>query len=136
MTCGRSVVFSSTPVSSTNKTDRHDITEILLKVALKPQPYLLKWFNKQQCGARTAYNSGEPEFTHGLQKGSCCSIYIFLCSVFFVQLPFFSHQILSARLRITTFDSSFGIFMLLLLQFSKKQGNNKTEIINLTHQKL
>jgi hypothetical protein len=29
--CGRSVVFSG---SSTNKTDRHDITEILLKVAL------------------------------------------------------------------------------------------------------
>jgi hypothetical protein len=30
------------PVSSTNKTDRHDITEILLKVALdtiKPEPY-------------------------------------------------------------------------------------------------
>jgi hypothetical protein len=26
--------FPSTPVSSTNKTDRHDITEILLKVAL------------------------------------------------------------------------------------------------------
>jgi len=25
-----------TPVSSTNKTDRHDIAEILLKVALKP----------------------------------------------------------------------------------------------------
>jgi hypothetical protein len=25
---------SGTPVSSTNKTDRHDITEILLKVAL------------------------------------------------------------------------------------------------------
>jgi hypothetical protein len=35
MTCGRSVVFSlGTPVCSTNKTDRHDITEILLKVAL------------------------------------------------------------------------------------------------------
>ena len=34
LTCGRSVVFSATPVSSTNKTDRHDITEILLKVAL------------------------------------------------------------------------------------------------------
>jgi hypothetical protein len=32
-----------TPVSSTNKTDRHDITEILLKVALntiKPNPPL------------------------------------------------------------------------------------------------
>jgi len=28
------VVFSGTPVSSTNKTDNHDITEILLKVVL------------------------------------------------------------------------------------------------------
>jgi len=32
VTCDRSVVFSGTPVSSTNKADRHDITEILLKV--------------------------------------------------------------------------------------------------------
>jgi hypothetical protein len=35
VTCGKLVVFSGTPVSSTNKTDRHDIAEILLKVALK-----------------------------------------------------------------------------------------------------
>jgi len=34
VTCDRSVVFSGPPVSFTNKTDRHDITEILLKVAL------------------------------------------------------------------------------------------------------
>ena len=34
VTCDRSVVFSGTLVSSTNKTDHHDITEILLKVAL------------------------------------------------------------------------------------------------------
>ena len=34
MTCDRSVVFSG---SSTNKTDRHDITEILLKMALNKQ---------------------------------------------------------------------------------------------------
>jgi hypothetical protein len=36
VTCGRTVVWFSpgTPVSFTNKTDRHDITEILLKVAL------------------------------------------------------------------------------------------------------
>ena len=33
VTCGRSVVFSGTQVSSTNKTDRNDIIEILLKVA-------------------------------------------------------------------------------------------------------
>ena len=37
MISSRSVVFSpGTPVSATNKTDRHDITEILLKVALNP----------------------------------------------------------------------------------------------------
>ena len=35
MICGRSVVFSQcTPVSSTNKAHRHDIAEILVKVAL------------------------------------------------------------------------------------------------------
>ena len=32
--CDRSVVFSGPPVSYTNKTDSHNITEILLKVAL------------------------------------------------------------------------------------------------------
>jgi hypothetical protein len=32
--CGRSVVSLDTLISSTNKTDCHDITEILLKVAL------------------------------------------------------------------------------------------------------
>jgi hypothetical protein len=34
VTWDRSVVFSGPPLSSTNKIDRHDITEILLKVAL------------------------------------------------------------------------------------------------------
>jgi hypothetical protein len=34
VTCGSSMDFSGTPVSSTNKTYRHDITEILLKVIL------------------------------------------------------------------------------------------------------
>jgi hypothetical protein len=38
------VVFSfslGTLVSSTNKTDRHDITEILLKVAFKKEVYII-----------------------------------------------------------------------------------------------
>ena len=35
-------------VSSTNKTDRHDIAEILLKVALNTIPYNLFCFNKGQ----------------------------------------------------------------------------------------
>ena len=34
VTCGMLVIFPGTPVFSTNKTDHHDITEILLKVAL------------------------------------------------------------------------------------------------------
>ena len=34
MSCDRSVVFSGYSVSSTNKTDLHDIAELLLKVAL------------------------------------------------------------------------------------------------------
>jgi len=34
VTYGRSVVFSGYSGSSTNKTDRHDMTEILFKVAL------------------------------------------------------------------------------------------------------
>ena len=34
VTCATSVIFSGTPVSSFNKTDRHDVAEILLKVAL------------------------------------------------------------------------------------------------------
>jgi hypothetical protein len=39
VTCGSSVVFfSGSPVSSTNKTDHHDITEILLKVGLNTIP--------------------------------------------------------------------------------------------------
>jgi hypothetical protein len=40
VTYGRSVGSMGTPVSSTNKTDCHDITEILLKVALnKPSSF-------------------------------------------------------------------------------------------------
>ena len=34
MNCGRSLISPGTQVSSANKTDCHDITEILLKVAL------------------------------------------------------------------------------------------------------
>jgi len=39
----RSVVFSGYSGSSTNKTDHHDITDILLKIALNtnPQPYYM-----------------------------------------------------------------------------------------------
>jgi hypothetical protein len=40
------VVFPGTPVSATNKTDRHDITELLLKVTLNAiKPIKNKSFN-------------------------------------------------------------------------------------------
>jgi hypothetical protein len=32
VTCDRPIVFSGPPVSSTKKTDHHDITEIMLKM--------------------------------------------------------------------------------------------------------
>ena len=37
--CGMSVVFSGYPDSSNNKTDRHNMTEILVKVALSTINY-------------------------------------------------------------------------------------------------
>jgi hypothetical protein len=43
VTCDRSVVFSEYSGSPTNKNDRHEITEILLKVALNT----IKKTNKQ-----------------------------------------------------------------------------------------
>ena len=36
VTCNKSVIFSGSSGFPSNKTDRHDITEILLKVALHP----------------------------------------------------------------------------------------------------
>jgi hypothetical protein len=57
------------PVSSTNKTDRHDITEILLKVALN----IIKQTNKHKCSHtifRTLYitiSGGTITFLHAFQ---------------------------------------------------------------------
>jgi hypothetical protein len=45
--CEFGFVFPGTPVSSTNKTDRHDITKILSKVALNtrtPTPPIITWY--------------------------------------------------------------------------------------------
>ena len=43
MPCSRSVVFSGYSGFPTNKTDRHDITDILLKVALSTITLTLHW---------------------------------------------------------------------------------------------
>ena len=71
VTCGRSVVFSGsgTQVSSTNKTDSHNITEILLKVVLNtitPTPnlynhvYLIYLVDSQQQTNAHTSKSGRP----------------------------------------------------------------------------
>jgi hypothetical protein len=44
VTCDRSVVLPVTPVSSTNKTDGHNTSEILLKVALNTIASSMKTF--------------------------------------------------------------------------------------------
>jgi len=44
------MVFSDSPVSTTNKTDRHDITEILLKVALNTIKQTKKSIKTIFCG--------------------------------------------------------------------------------------
>ena len=44
VTCDRSVVSLGTLVFSTNKTDHHDITEILLKVALNTINQTKQWY--------------------------------------------------------------------------------------------
>ena len=47
-------LLPGTPVSSTNKTDRHDITEILLKVALKTMTKTIK-FNLMYASGLLCY---------------------------------------------------------------------------------
>jgi hypothetical protein len=55
-----------TPALFTTKTGRHDIAEILLKVALKHQKSNQIINTKfDSSGVRTAYLSGSPEFTLG-----------------------------------------------------------------------
>ena len=45
MICDKSVFFPGSPISSSNNTDRHDITEILLKVALNTISLINIWLS-------------------------------------------------------------------------------------------
>ena len=70
VTCGKSEVFSRyrTPVSSINKTDRHDITEILLKVALNT----IKQTNKQTSNQQKLV-------CVFLQWNQICAVFFIIC---------------------------------------------------------
>ena len=53
VTCGRLVVFPGTPVSSTNKTDRHDITEVALNTINKPTNQFQRSDERDTCAINT-----------------------------------------------------------------------------------
>jgi hypothetical protein len=128
VTCGRSVVLCGSPFSSTNKTDRHDIAEILLKVALNtitttPNPLLhLKHgkLSKVSCGAETAYPHPPPppgwhDFTPGFSVVRSARSLVFGV-MFYISLfvpCLFLAFVLSVLLRFTACDYHFGIFKLL-----------------------
>jgi len=60
-----------TPVSSTNKTNRHDINEIVLKVTLntinQTKPYIYKWCSFRIIHFITVYNTS-PYYTHTAKR--------------------------------------------------------------------
>jgi hypothetical protein len=79
-------ISPGSPVSSTNKTDRHDIPEILLKVALNTIKQTSNNCNTMgvNSGAGTVSPSRIHEFTLAFFVGSCCSSFGFRCTYCFV----------------------------------------------------
>jgi hypothetical protein len=59
VTCDRSWFSSGTPVSSTNKTERHDITQILLKVALNTINQTITVSTKKSCRKRRGWSTSQ-----------------------------------------------------------------------------
>ena len=64
-------------------------------------------------GVGTTYPSGAPELTHGVQWGSCSSIFSFLCSACLSLCHF---DTVLSFCRFTDSDYPFDIFYLFLLQ--------------------
>jgi hypothetical protein len=92
-----------TPVSSTNKTDWHGITEILLKVVLNTiKPYILLSNTISVSNDGTAYHSGTSEFApkcftclNGVRVGPYCQIKCFHVSSSVLRCPLrFSSKII------------------------------------------
>jgi hypothetical protein len=71
MNCGRSWFSPSTPVSSINKTNRHDITDIVLKVALNAITLTLILncaLNKSHTVAKNVFSELKYETTVNIHK--------------------------------------------------------------------
>jgi len=111
------------PVSSTNKTDRHDKTEILLKVALSTKQTKILFIDFFSSSVLLDHYSPDVKPPPSLLVlfNQLLLIYSFLCSVlqiiFFIFVIFLLTIVLCV-LRITASDYQFGIFKLFLIMLT------------------
>jgi len=131
-------ISPGTPVSSTNKTDRNDIAEILLKVALNnislianlqwlSRPFLIHDVTPDLTGRVQLAEQELPSFPEHLSlhqvyywwvrvaRSVVVCVLVVFCRSLFVLLSFFlSVIVLPVLLRVMTSDYPFGIFKLFL----------------------
>ena len=89
------------PVSSTNKTDLHDITEILLKVALNT----IKQTNKQKPNIYFDILWMYSKFTQKFEEFLCCNLFMismFYCQYFIKWVTFIMYTVQEYVLAIFT----------------------------------
>jgi len=111
-TCDRSMVFLCSPVSSTNKTDRHDITEILLKVVLntikqtnKPIARSMWYYIICSCEAQLSKCVCQNDLTRVVSLLSViCFFYIYCSDVLYIFCFLISNFIIVQKFIVSTFD--------------------------------
>ena len=74
------------------------------------------------CGAGTVYPSGAPEFILGFKRGSCYSIFSFMCMFCRSWFALFLWSFCCLHLWFTDSDYPFGIFKLFLTKFALISG--------------
>ena len=93
VTCDRSVVFSpGPPVSSTNKTDHHDITEILLKVALSTIKQTRKFIFIFSCEKTFKYMCNHSNTWQNYVKHSNTWQNMFVTHLYFILISIFQES--------------------------------------------
>jgi hypothetical protein len=76
---------------------------------------IFKFEDTKAIGAGIAYMSRTPEYTTSFKRGSCCSIFSFLCSVLLTIVClflFFLFAVVFSVLQFMASDNRFGIFKL------------------------
>ena len=122
VTCDRSVVLSGSSGFLPNKTDRHDITEILLKVVLNTinQTNKYIWLKVSEESCRQIYVMEEKEWIISNNKIQTQTIslsspthtpYYFLCNHTITHLPLFMQSPVSHNLPIFMQSPLSPVFM-------------------------